>query len=83
MANARETSLVLVKQDGVQRGLVGQVISRFENRGFKIVGLKFVQVSLPSSLMIILFKTIYLIFFFSLLRLYLNPIMKNIKVNSI
>jgi nucleoside diphosphate kinase len=63
MANARETSLVLVKQDGVQRGLVGEVISRFENRGFKIVGLKFVQVSLPSSLMIILFKTIYLIFF--------------------
>jgi nucleoside-diphosphate kinase len=45
MANARETSLILVKHDGVQRGLVGEVIKRFENRGFKLIGIKFVQVS--------------------------------------
>ena len=49
MANARENALVLVKHDGVQRGLVGEVISRFENRGFKIVGLKFVTVRLFHS----------------------------------
>jgi nucleoside diphosphate kinase len=55
MANTRETSLVLVKHDGVQRGLVGEVISRFEKRGFKIIGLKFITVRLPYSLMIILF----------------------------
>jgi nucleoside-diphosphate kinase len=46
MANTREHSLILVKHDGVQRGLVGEVIRRFENRGFKLVAIKFVQVSL-------------------------------------
>lgn len=44
MANARETSLVFVKHDGVQRGLVGEVIQRFENRGFKLLAIKSVQV---------------------------------------
>jgi nucleoside-diphosphate kinase len=34
-----------VKPDGVQRGLVGAVIERFERRGLKIVGLKMIQVS--------------------------------------
>ena len=40
---AIETSLVLVKPDGVQRGLVGQVVSRFEAKGLKIVGLKMLK----------------------------------------
>ncbi|MGE0193853.1 MAG: nucleoside-diphosphate kinase [Planctomycetota bacterium] len=35
-----ETSLVLVKPDGVQRGLVGRVLSRFEDKGLSIAGLK-------------------------------------------
>jgi len=35
-----ERTLVLVKPDGVQRGLVGNVISRFERKGLKLVGLK-------------------------------------------
>jgi nucleoside-diphosphate kinase len=48
MATTREQTLILVKHDGVQRGLVGQVISRFENRGLKLVAIKFVQVSLLS-----------------------------------
>lgn len=39
-----EETLVLVKPDGVQRGLVGEVIKRFEQRGFKIAGLKMVWV---------------------------------------
>jgi len=43
MANVRENSLILVKHDGLQRGLVGEVIKRFENRGFKLVGIKFVH----------------------------------------
>jgi nucleoside-diphosphate kinase len=37
---AIEQTLVLVKPDGVQRGLAGEVIKRFEQRGLKIVGLK-------------------------------------------
>jgi nucleoside-diphosphate kinase len=35
--------LVFVKPDGVQRGLVGEIIARFERRGIRIVGLKMVQ----------------------------------------
>lgn len=40
-----ERSLVLVKPDGVQRGLVGEVISRLERRGLRLVGARFMQVS--------------------------------------
>lgn len=39
-----EQSLVLVKPDGVQRGLVGEIISRLERRGLRLVAAKFVQV---------------------------------------
>ncbi|MBA7604289.1 Nucleoside diphosphate kinase [subsurface metagenome] len=37
---AIEQTLVLIKPDGVQRGLVGEIIKRFEQCGLKIVGLK-------------------------------------------
>lgn len=40
-----ERSLVLVKPDGVQRGLIGKIITRFEDRGLRLVGCKFMQVS--------------------------------------
>lgn len=40
-----ERTLILVKPDGVQRGLVGELIARFERRGLQIVGLKLVSVS--------------------------------------
>lgn len=36
-------SFIAVKPDGVQRGLVGNIISRFENRGFKLVAMKLTQ----------------------------------------
>jgi len=39
-----ERTLVLVKPDGVQRGLVGEVIARLERRGLKLIGAKFIQV---------------------------------------
>jgi nucleoside-diphosphate kinase len=39
-----ERTLVLVKPDGVQRQLVGRIVSRFEERGLKIVALKLVAV---------------------------------------
>lgn len=38
-----EKTVVLLKPDAVQRALIGKVISRLENKGFKIVALKFVQ----------------------------------------
>ena len=40
-----QRTLLLVKPDGVQRQLVGRVLTRFEERGLKIVGLKLVHVS--------------------------------------
>lgn len=40
-----ERTLVLVKPDGVQRGLIGEVISRLERRGLRLIGAKFMQVS--------------------------------------
>ena len=39
-----ERTLVLVKPDGVQRQLVGRILSRYEERGLRIVGLKLVKV---------------------------------------
>ena len=42
-----ERTLVLVKPDGVQRGLVGEIISRLERRGLKLVAARFQQVSKP------------------------------------
>ncbi len=40
-----ERTFIMVKPDGVQRNLVGEVISRFEAKGFTLVGLKMVSVS--------------------------------------
>ena len=39
-----ERTLVIAKPDAVQRGLVGEIIARFERRGLKIVGLKLIQI---------------------------------------
>lgn len=40
-----EKTLVLVKPDGVQRGLIGEVIARLERRGLRLIGAKFMWVS--------------------------------------
>lgn len=40
-----EKTLVLIKPDGVQRGLIGEVISRLERRGLRLMGAKFLMVS--------------------------------------
>ena len=44
MSNTDRT-FIMVKPDGVQRGLVGDIIKRFEQRGFKLVAMKFMQAS--------------------------------------
>lgn len=38
-----ERSVVIVKPDGVQRGLIGEIIHRFERKGLKLVGLKMIS----------------------------------------
>lgn len=40
-----EKTLVLIKPDGVQRGLIGEIVSRFERAGLKIVAMKMVHAS--------------------------------------
>jgi nucleoside-diphosphate kinase len=45
MAANRERTFIMVKPDGVQRGLVGDIIKRFEQKGFKLVAMKFTQAS--------------------------------------
>jgi nucleoside-diphosphate kinase len=45
MDNNIQKTLVIIKPDGVQRGIIGEIISRFEQRGFKLVAAKFVSVS--------------------------------------
>jgi nucleoside-diphosphate kinase len=39
-----ERSLAIIKPDGVERGLVGEIIRRFENAGLKIIGMKMVWI---------------------------------------
>ena len=41
----KEKTFIMVKPDGVQRGLIGEIIRRFEQRGFQLVAMKFMQVS--------------------------------------
>ncbi|HOK17427.1 MAG TPA: nucleoside-diphosphate kinase [Candidatus Paceibacterota bacterium] len=42
MDSKKEKTLVLIKPDGVQRGLIGEVIKRYERSGLKLIGLKMV-----------------------------------------
>nr|XP_020031538.1 nucleoside diphosphate kinase A-like [Castor canadensis] len=48
---SNERTFIAIKPDGVQRGLVGEIIKRFEQKGFRLVALKFMQTSpwLPAS----------------------------------
>ncbi|KAL0984079.1 hypothetical protein UPYG_G00136780 [Umbra pygmaea] len=40
-----ERTFIAIKPDGVQRGLIGDIIKRFEQKGFKLVAMKFTQAS--------------------------------------
>eukprot|EP01007_Sphenomonas_quadrangularis_P001269 NODE_2191_length_656_cov_1907.469522_g1848_i0.p2 GENE.NODE_2191_length_656_cov_1907.469522_g1848_i0~~NODE_2191_length_656_cov_1907.469522_g1848_i0.p2 ORF type:complete len:153 (-),score=70.52 NODE_2191_length_656_cov_1907.469522_g1848_i0:121-579(-) len=41
----RERTFVAIKPDGVQRGVVGEIIGRFEKKGLKLVAMKFIKVT--------------------------------------
>lgn len=43
--HTEERTFIAVKPDGVQRGLIGEVIKRFESKGYKVIGLKMLNVS--------------------------------------
>ncbi len=38
-----EQTLIIIKPDAVQRGIVGEILTRFEKKGFKIIGLKMIR----------------------------------------
>ncbi len=38
-----ERTLIIIKPDAVQRGLIGEIIRRFENRGLRLAGMKFIH----------------------------------------
>ena len=44
-----ERSLVLLKPDAIQRGLIGRIISRLEDRGLKIAGAKLMRMDMPTA----------------------------------
>ena len=44
-----ERTLVLVKPDGVQSGLIGEIVSRLERRGLKLAGMKLMQLDQPAA----------------------------------
>ncbi|XP_062382034.1 NME/NM23 nucleoside diphosphate kinase 2a isoform X2 [Sardina pilchardus] len=43
MSGDEERTFIAIKPDGVQRGLIGEIISRFERKGFKLVGMKLIH----------------------------------------
>ncbi|XP_071400567.1 nucleoside diphosphate kinase B-like [Centroberyx affinis] len=45
MAELEERTFIAIKPDGVQRGIIGEVIKRFEVKGFKLVGMKMLHAS--------------------------------------
>jgi nucleoside-diphosphate kinase len=48
-ATAMERTFVLVKPDGVQRGLIGEILARFERKGLKVVGMRMLSVPLEMA----------------------------------
>ncbi len=49
MVDLAQQTLIVVKPDGVRRGLVGDIIGRFERRGFKLVKVKMVQMDVKKA----------------------------------
>ncbi|KAM9336497.1 NME/NM23 nucleoside diphosphate kinase 2a [Symphorus nematophorus] len=45
MSDLKERTFIAIKPDGVQRGIIGEIIKRFEMKGFKLVGLKMLHAS--------------------------------------
>ncbi len=47
-----EQTLVLIKPDGVQRGLIGEIVTRYERKGLKIVGMKLLRLPIDVAEML-------------------------------
>ena len=49
MSALHERTLVIIKPDGVARGLVGEILTRFEKKGLSLLGLKLINVDRPTA----------------------------------
>ncbi len=49
MSENEERTFIAIKPDGVQRGLIGEIIKRFELKGFKLAAMKLIQVNWINS----------------------------------
>jgi nucleoside-diphosphate kinase len=65
MANLNERTYIMVKPDGVQRGLVGEIIRRFEQRGYQLTALKMISVSESKFENSLVLRMKILIFYFN------------------
>lgn len=61
----QERTLILLKPDSIQRGLIGRIIQRFEDKGFKLIGMKFISVNETISFFPRAIDIDWLIFFFT------------------
>ena len=50
MGDNVERTYIMVKPGGMQRGLIGEIVKRFEQKGFKMVAMKFMQVDIQEVL---------------------------------
>lgn len=60
----QERTLILLKPDSIQRGLIGRIIQRFEDKGFKLIAMKFILVN--DTIWIFHIQLIYIIEVWSL-----------------
>lgn len=65
--STNERTYIMIKPDGVQRGLVGEIIKRFEQRGYHLAGLKMVHVSVHAFIneVVNMSEKLYIIYSFA------------------
>ena len=49
MTGSNERTYIMIKPDSVQRALIGEIIKRFEHKGYQLVALKMIQVNLKNN----------------------------------
>lgn len=76
MVDTKERTFIMVKPDGVQRGLVGKIIQRFEQKGFKLVAMKLAWVSFFYYLPVTNHPPCFFYYFHKLINLLISHIIK-------
>lgn len=64
-----ERSFIMIKPDGVSRGLIADIIKRFEQKGFKLVAMKFMKVSWISQQNTAIYPVIIILIIFNMAKI--------------